>query len=215
MHARVKLVSVFAVVLTLVITGAVAAGDPATPAPAPPAHIGAFEIRLPESPAYQGQEPAFVVPPLFGPANAAGYAPHRLGEPVTPADGRPVAQFTPPPTETQAMEIMLPPVRQAKANEVSFSNLASVRYTVAGHDVLVTTFRPSLAASERLLVLGQRTVQLTNGATAWVTSGLIPTYPGGPTNQVVQVRGDLLITVASDLAPDQVTAWAADIPLQR
>ncbi|HET8625923.1 MAG TPA: hypothetical protein VFL91_00785 [Thermomicrobiales bacterium] len=113
------------------------------------------------------------------------------------------------------MEIMLPPVRQAKANEVSFSNLASVRYTVAGHDVLVTTFRPSLAASERLLVLGQRTVQLTNGATAWVTSGLIPTYPGGPTNQVVQVRGDLLITVASDLAPDQVTAWAADITLPR
>ena len=210
MRRRLTASGLFLAVLALVIAGVVAAGDPATPTPVPPVVIGAFKVLLPEAPTYQGQESALPVPALRS-LSPDGYTPHRLGALVRHADGRPVAQLSALPPQTQAVETMLPSASEPKPGELSFVHLATARYTVAGHHVLVTTYRPSPAVAQHVLLLGQTTVSLADGSLAWITRGLDPRYPGGPTSQVVQVRGDLLVTVTSDLPPDQLKSWAGSI----
>lgn len=168
-------------------------------------------VRNPETLVQRGDAPLLTVPSLIPPDQSAFVA-QQVSKPVVASDGRPVAQFATPPSGLQVFAVYIPPeVHALSPGEVAFVHLGSVRYTVNGHPVFVTTYRPSPAAAQRIFSLGNQTVHLKNGSTAWIKTGLTPEGRGGATNEVVQVRNGLLITVASDLPVDQLQTMAADV----
>lgn len=203
--------------LTVVAFGVMGVGDTRAPAPTPipPVHFGVFTVRLPETPHVVGEPQALAIPPLIQ-LDPTTYTPHDPRSAVTAPDGRPIAQLRRLPANLQALDVIVPAtVSVPQGDELRFVHLASVRYTIAGQQVLVTTHRPAPTVARRTLVLGRQTVQLVNGATAWLTMGLTPPYPGGPTNHVVLVWDDLLISVAGDLPADQLEALAAGVTITR
>lgn len=212
MSGKLRLLGLLTV-LTALLVGGAAAADPDAPTPTA-VHYGTLSVRHPEAPTYQGQGAVLVPPPLM-PTSSQGYVPHQTGPAITSPDSRPIAQLATLPANLQFIDVKLPPLRGPKADELLFTIQASIRYTVSGHHVLVTTYRPSPAAAQRVLGLGNQTVQLANGSTAWLTTNLDPPYPGGPTSQVVYVQDDLIVTVASDLAPNQLRAFATTVTLRR
>ncbi len=134
-----------------------------------------------------------IVPPLLAPPGQAGYANQPAGEGIIAPDHRPVAQLLAPPADlAQSLAVNFPDgPSEASSATISYSILASVRYGGNGHTLLVTTARPSRAAVQQPTVLGNQTIKLPDGTTAWVTEGI----PGDTPNQVVFLRDDLIITV--------------------
>jgi len=167
---------------------------------------GFINVRNPE--ALQGG-PA-IVPPALIPPGQEGYTNWPSDIVITAPDGRSVAQLAKPPAGiAQAIAVNLPDIQPVPDTMVSYAVLASVRYTGNGHTVFVTTARPSPAAAQQTALLGDQTVQLANGSTAWVRTGT-----SGNPNQVVLVQDNLIITVAGDLALNDLLALAVDIVIK-
>ncbi len=150
-----------------------------------------------------------IVPPLLAPPGQAGYANQPAGEGIIAPDHRPVAQLLAPPADlSQSLAVNFPNgPSEASSAMISYSILASVRYGGNGHTLLVTTARPSRAAAQQPTVLGNQTIKLPEGTTAWVTTGI----PGDTPNQVVFLRNDLIITVAGDLPVSSLAEFAEQV----
>jgi len=169
---------------------------------------GVINVRNPEA---VKKGPVIAPPPLIPPGQM-GYANWRSDKAIAAPDGRSVAQLAQPPVSiTQAIATNFPDIRpEQDATTVSYTILASVRYTGNGHTVLVTTARPSPAAAQETAVFGNKTVKLVDGSTAWVTTGI----PGDIPNQVVLVKDNLIITVAGDLPLNDLQTLAGDIAIK-
>lgn len=171
-----------------------------------------INVQNPETPiatTRAGTIPAAAyVPPVFVPLGTRSSAPQQVGSTIAAPDNRPVAQFATPPPGLQTVTAEFPaPSAPASASQISYSIIASVRATINGHAVLVTTTRPSAAAAQQATSLGNRTVKLANGTTAWATDGT----PGGLPNRVVWVEDDFIITVASDLPTGEIENLATKV----
>jgi hypothetical protein len=140
--------------------------------------------------------PAVVPPQLAPPKDAVTYVNQPAGTDITAPDKRSVAQLAAPPSDlAQELAVSIGEIRATPdPTTMSFQVLASVRYGGGGHTVLVTTARPSAAAAQMPVILGD-THKLADGSTAWTRTGM----PGEMPNQVVFLRDDLIITVAGDL----------------
>jgi len=207
MFVKIKLFGLTALILALVGVGMVAL-------PRTISGSGAMTVRSPETIVQRGDAPSLTVPSLIPPDQSL-FAPQPVAQPVVAPDGRPVAEFATLPSALQALAVYVPPILHAsRPDEVAFVHLGSVRYTVSGHLIFVTTYRPSTAAASRILGLGNQTVHLRNGSVAWIKTGLNPEGRGGATNDVVQMHNGLLITVASDLPVAQLQMMAADVVVQ-
>lgn len=150
-----------------------------------------------------------IVPPLLAPPDQAGYSDQKTGTVITAPDRRPIAQLGVPPAEfSQAISVNLPKSQDSpSASTVSYTVLASVRYRGNGHTVLVTTANASPAAAQQPTIFGNQTIKLHDGSTAWVSTNI----PGDTPNQLVYLRGDLIITIASDLSVNMLKDLAAQI----
>jgi hypothetical protein len=128
-------------------------------------------------------------------------------------DDRPVAYLAQQPSGlTQAMAVNFPDIIDwSSPDSVEFSVLASVRYSGSGHIVLVTTARPSPEAARLPWVLGDETIQLADGSSAWVSTN----QPGETPNRLVMLRDDLIITVASDLPIETVQELVSQIVVKQ
>lgn len=191
MSAKGKLVALSIAALISTATGA-AALSAALPTGGP------ITVRDPEV----SVRPAVAPPPLLAPPGNEAYTALRGTSSVSARDGRPVAQFAKPPSGFQLDAVSLPEPRPVAEGSVAYTILSSVRYTGNGHTVTVSTTRPSSAAAQRPNVLGNQTVRLADGSTVWTTTGAL----GGPPNRVVQVRGDLIISILGDPSVEQLKA---------
>lgn len=168
---------------------------------------GSIIVRNPEAPSTaQG---SLVALPQLVPPGVNGYAQHQLDKSVAAPDGRPVAQLGDG-RDVQQAAVYFPPQKAPAATEISYAVLSSIRYTIGGRTVFVTTARPSPAARQQTHLLGSRTVRLADGAQAWTATGL----PGGTPNQVVTLQNDLIVTVAGDLPVDALNALAARLSVR-
>ncbi len=156
--------------------------------------------------------PAVVPPPLAPPKDAATYVNQPVGTVITAPDKRPVAQLAAPPADlARELAVYFPAIAATTdPTMVSFQILASVRYRGNGHTVLVTTARPSAAAAQTPAVLGEHTIKLADGSTAWSMTGI----PSDTPNQVVFLRDNLISTVAGDLPISSLQELAAQVVIK-
>lgn len=106
----------------------------------------------------------------------------------------------------------------------AFTILATIKYQLPKGVVLVSTTRPSNAATKHKLYLGNQAITLANGTPAWTT--MVETANSDGTllteanqelyfpNQIIWVQGDLLITVASPLPLERVQELAAQVVMK-
>lgn len=156
------------------------------------------------------------VPPLLAPPGSEGYEQlptNAVDISKSVPDDRPVAYLAQQPSGlTQAMAVNFPDIIDwSSPDSVEFSVLASVRYSGSGHIVLVTTARPSPEAARLPWVLGDGTIQLADGSSAWVSTN----QPGETPNRLVMLRDDLIITVASDLPIETVQELVSQIVVKQ
>ena len=182
MYTKTRYFSLFTITMILLTVGVAGVGASVL-----------FNISNPES----AKLPA-IVPPLLAPPGQTDYLQQDAARIIAP-DNRPIAQFAKPPADlSQSIAVNLPDVQPAQSGVVSYAILASIQYRGNGHTTLVTTARPSPAAAKQAMALGNQTIQLADGSTAWATTGMFGDAP----NQVVFVRSDLIITIAGDLPID-------------
>lgn len=144
-------------------------------------------------------EPPAAVPPLVIPGDEA-YAERQPGETITAPDGRPVAQLDNPSADVaRSVSVNLPENTPVPAGDFGFQVLSSIRYSGTSGNLLVSTSRAS-AAAQGGYSLGGKQVQLPSGGAAWFSDGIPGEYP----SQVVWEHDGVIVTVASDLAPDQL-----------
>jgi hypothetical protein len=176
------------------------------------AATGVLNVRNPEA---AGGAPAIPPPLLAPPGQEGAYTPRPGAQPIAAPDARPVAQLAAPVADLPNLAVSFPVSEAQAAGEgaarVAFEVLASVQYTGSGGRVLVTTARPSPAALQQPLGLGNKTIRLANGTTAWVTEGSRADLP----NRVVFTVDDLIITVAGDLPLARLVALAAEVVMKR
>lgn len=172
---------------------------------------GIFHVQDPEATVTGTREPIIAAPILLPPDDTI-YSEWSRPLPVTSDDTRPVAQFAQIPA-TVGQDIAVDfPQHQPPDESISiwFEILASVRYTGNGHVIHITTSRPSPATANTLMGFGNRTVTLGGGDKAWVNAGL----PGKVPNQLVMLKGDLIITIAGDLSTDDLQTLATAVNIQ-
>ena len=164
----------------------------------------------------QGSKIAPIVPPQLIPPEETGYVTRQPGSSVTAYDGRPVAQFAMTPADlSQTFAVRVPEIRSIDPqipeylNGISYTILATLRYTGNGHTVLVTTARPSAAAAQKETYIGDL-VTLSNGSMAWVRTRV----PGKFPNQVILVHDDLIITIAGDFPINVLQELATQVVLK-
>jgi len=170
------------------------------------------------------------VPPLIVPSQVAKYVVLQPGTKITGRLGLPAAQLIDPPAElAQEIAVWVPEPLPKNApspspNEISYQMISSTRYRGNGHTIFVTTARPSPAAAKLKHHFGQPT-QLADGTEAGVVidCALIDTkttegyscVANDPTpNRVQFMRGNLIITIASDLPIEQVKSLAKNASLK-
>ncbi len=147
-----------------------------------------------------------IVPPLLAPPDSEGYT--RSDTAITSPDGRPFAQLAKlPPELGGALFVNFPAIEQPSDDEVAYSILASVKYIGEKFTILVTTSRPSPAASSQAVILGNQEIKLANGVTAWATIGAKGDFP----NRVVFVQDNLIITVAGNMPISEIQKLAARV----
>lgn len=213
MRSTFRLILSGVALLVVIILGGIAASDPAVPLL--DIRHGSLTIRNPKASVPSGANRPDAVIALF-PTNQAAFSSYRGTGRIAAEDDRPIAQFSNLPANLEAIDILLPPLRQGWGpNEEGYTNLASIRYTIAGHKVFVTTYRPSPAAARLSLILGKDVMRLANGVEAGITTDLPPAYAGMPTTSVVQVQDDLILTVAGDLPAEQLQLLATQITIAK
>ena len=150
-----------------------------------------------------------IVPPLLAPPDP-GYT--QSDTTITSPDGRPFAQLAKSPAELAgALSVNFPVIEQPSDDEVAYSILASIKYTGEKYTILVTTSRPSLAASFQAVRLGNQEIKLANGITAWATIGANGDFP----NRVVFVQDNLIITVAGNMPISEIQKLAAQVVVKQ
>jgi len=158
--------------------------------------------------------PAVVPPLLAPPPGAAAYTQYQdIKQPITTLDKRPVAQLADPAAErVESISVYAPDTvgldeQVAEEHEIYYQVLASIEYKVNGRVFLITTARPSPKAAQQATAFGDQEIQLPNGITAWVTTGVSGTMP----NRVVFLKDDLIITLVGDLPPERLQALALQV----
>ncbi len=195
MSTRLKYVGLLVAAATLLTAGTVTAASML------------LKVRDPETPVGPPGPSGIVPPRLMPPANTDCYRDWPSGAVVTAKDGRPIAQLAEVPGRLgEAVAACLPDQRPAEM-PLSYAVLATIRYTGGGHTVSVSTARPSPEAAKLEQSLGDRTVKLADGSKAWANTDMRNGLP----NQIVLVRGDLIITVASDLSLEEIMALAEQV----
>lgn len=184
MSRKSKLVGLVAALIGIFILGASAAAN------------DILTVADPDAMSHErGADPGLGLPQLL-PGSREVYAPHERGQKVARRDGRAVAQLGTLPDDLRALRVwMLDQPKTAGPDTVAFTVLSSLEYTVGNHRVFVTTTRPSAAATQQKLNLGNEPVGLANGTTGYATTGI----PGAATNQIVFAQDGLIITIAGDL----------------
>ncbi len=199
MSRNIKFLGLLAAVVALLLVGATAgASSPLT-------------VHHPEDRATQpglGNDGA-LAPPQLLPGSRASYTPQALGTLVARPDGHAVAQLATPPDGATALGINTHALPTIPEGRIAFTVLSSLKYAIGTHQVFVTTTRPSAAAAQRPLSLGNETVQLANGTMAWIATNVSPEAP----NQVVFTQDDLIITIAGDLPVGELRGLATRIVL--
>ncbi len=193
MSEKFRLRSLIAVLGTLLILMTAAAATGAS---------GTLNVRDPERPRLAGEAPPLAAPMLRPPPGVT-YTPQALNSPAIYPDSRPVAQLAAAPVDMQDTAIFLPTtLRIPGTGEVSFAILSSIRYSGNSHHLYVSTVRPSASAAQGALGLGNETVRLADGATAWATTGLAGDAP----NRVAMVREGVIVAIEGDLPVDTLKA---------
>ncbi len=125
---------------------------------------------------------------------------------------RPVARLTTVPADLPDVGVWMPiPEAEPPADVVGIRLLASIQYAGNGRKVFVSVARPTPAAAGQPMLLGERTVQLPNGTTAWTTTNM----GGAAPNQVAWTDGDLIIAVAGDVSIDRLKGLATTVVVSR
>lgn len=164
---------------------------------------------------------------LIPPSGAVKYVVLPPGEKITGRLGLPAAQLIKPPAEVaQEIAVWVPPktTEPFRPEEISYEIISSTRYRGNGHTIFVTTARPSPGAAKFKQYFGHPD-KLADGTPVGVkidcespdaqTSGIYSCVSGSSTpNQVQFMRGNLIITVASDLPLDQVKELARNASLK-
>lgn len=155
------------------------------------------------------------------------------GGKITGRLGLPAAQLIDPPAElAQEIAVWVPkakpnmPAPPRPTDQIAYEMVSSTRYRGNGHTIFVTTARPSPAAAKLKQDFGKPD-KLTDGTTVGVTvacesipSGTlegfscVPSSATSTPNRVQFMRGNLIITVASDLPIDQVKGLAKNASLK-
>lgn len=174
---------------------------------------------------------------LIPPSGAVSYVVLPPGEKITGRLGLPAAQLIDPPAElAQEVAVMVPAkLKDPKGkvisseppvppNAIAYEFISSTRYRGNGHTIFVTTARMSPAAAKLKYSFGKPD-KLADGTEVGITVACesLPSdsleddscVEGSPTpNRVVFMRGNLIITVASDLPIEQVKALAKNASLK-
>lgn len=153
-----------------------------------------------------GKTPPLAVP-LVVPEGGITYTAHDPTTKVTRPDGLRVAQLPAAPLEMRTVETFLPTQTQADSGKVFFAVLGHVRYRGQNRELQVTTFQPSAAAARHSLLLGNSTLRLADGTTAWFPAEPVASGP----NRLAFVRDGLIVAVAGNLPLDQLLALAATV----
>lgn len=173
------------------------------------------------------------VPPLIAPSEVENYVVLQPGQKITGRLGLPAAQLINPPAElAQEIAVWVPEelpkgmnsVPSPAPGEISYEVISSTRYRGNNHTIYVSTARPSPAAAKLKLDFGKRD-KLADGTEAGVvvgcdavdtktTAGYACVAGGDTPNRVQFRRGNLIITVASDLPIEQVKNLARNASLQ-
>lgn len=146
--------------------------------------------------------------PILIPADDEGYILQQAGKPIVAPDGRQVAKLINIPAElSQSVEVRLPKLVALDEAQVGFALTSIVRYKGNGHSLYVTMTKPTNAALTKNLGLGSQEVVLANGEKWWYSGNI----PGAVSGQFITRRGNLLITLASDLSMDKLQALAENL----
>lgn len=154
----------------------------------------ALIVRNSEGARMKNEVPPLAIPMLRPPTGVA-YTPHDAAQVIVRPDRATVAQLSATPAGMGKVETFLPEQGSPDNGKISFAILSTIRYSGNGHFVYVSTVRPSIEAAKQPLGLGNQTVHLADGSTAWADSNL----PGDVPNRIVMVRDGLLIAVEGDL----------------
>jgi hypothetical protein len=178
--------------------------------------IGAYALH---SHAASGQTTSYRInlpggpPPLVLPPDAQYNTLQPNEKPANPT-GRPIAQLSVIPADLEgsiAEEVNRHAGQPGDPTDapgaIAYQVLSSVRYQGNGHTVYVTTARASRAAEAQGISLGNTEVTLSNGSVAYVSK--LP----GTQSQVVWRKDGVLITVAGDVASDELVTVASGVVL--
>jgi len=181
-----------------------------------------LDIRHPEerivsmadsrAPLSQDEVP-LAVPSLQSGLGELAFTDQHAGATIATADQRPVGQIVDHALVSNATVHAAFPEQWVDDGEmVGFNVLAFVRYaTDDGHTVVVVTARPTTAVRTHPLLLGDTTVELADGTSAWTLTD--PSEPETP-NQVTFERNGLLVSVASDLGFDALREFASQVVVE-
>jgi hypothetical protein len=146
------------------------------------------------------------------------------GQKITGRLGIPAAQLDLPAELTQEVAVWVPPGNVDDAlpeDAVGYEFISSVRYRGSGHTVYITRTRLTPAAGQLKHSLGKS--DKVNGMSVSISTACASDAPtvealsciAGPTpNQVSFMKGNQIITVASDLPVEQVKGWISKVKLQ-
>lgn len=162
------------------------------------------------------------------PPDDVDYAVLQPGAKITGRLGLPAAQLiNVPPELAQEIAVWVPPknLEPLSSEAIGTEFLSVVRYKGNGHTIYVSTARFTPKAAQLKHTLGKED-KLADGTTVGFTiscDSITPTqheagcicWPNTATpNRVVFMRGNQIITVASDLPIDQVKSLAASAALK-
>ena len=176
---------------------------------------GVFDIADPSVPPNIDNLDSFVLVGLVTlPPPSTAYVETSVDSVPIPND-RPIALLNSGAAEfAESSSTFLPDLNQRseyEPAEVRITILSSVKYTSAEQEIIVTVAKPSAAASSRMMYLGERELELANGAQAWVTEtdNSKDQYP----NRILFLHNDLIITVAgtSALSIEQLASVALNV----
>lgn len=170
----------------------------------------ALTVRAPEGARGSNEVPPLAIPMLRPPMGVA-YMPHDAAQAIARPDGATVAQLSAMPVGMAQVETFLPTQGASDSGKISFAILSTIRYSGNGHVVYVSTVRPSPEAAKQPLGLGNQTIRLVDGSTAWADGNL----PGGAPNRIVMVRDGLLISVEGDLPIEALKGMLTSLAFSR
>ncbi len=211
----------FATTTLLSVLGAVAVASEFATAQNTP------ENAQPSEPMQNNIRPRLLLPEI-PPSDVVEYIVLPPGAKITGRLGLPAAQLVDIPAElAQEIAVWVPPknIEPLQPDAIGTEFISVVRYKGSGHTVYVSTARFTPGAAKLKHTFGKED-KLTDGTTVGFTvscESMTPAqheagyacWPGTDTpNRVVFMRGNKIITIASDLPIDQVKSLATSASLK-